>query len=106
MNDEERIAKLPLWARDEIAKLRADVRHSAAVPGESNVAMVEYSFLGGEISLPKNSRVLFRLPDGEIEVAHAGASDPAGVLRISSSRVSLVVFPAASNVIHVKGIGR
>lgn len=69
-HDEERIKKLPQWAQDELRRswaneAAADERALAATtPGDSNTAIASLS-TEPERGLPPDSRIVFRLPNGD-----------------------------------------
>lgn len=76
-----RIARLPVWARDEIKRLERDLvaanaKITATETGESNVHVIDYGVrqaggLPSEIALPPYSEIRFDLGDGvQIEIQH------------------------------------
>jgi hypothetical protein len=102
--------KLPQWARDKMKQLAAEVEHWKMLSrmtdetylSETNVVMVD---CGEERALPKNSVVRFKLGpklEDEIEVHFGGRNDPEGILVVRTRDSGLTVFPAVSNVIHVR----
>ena len=68
---------------------------------DSNVWLEAYSLEVDKRMLPKNARVFFQLPSGEIEV-QIDKRRGGEVLRINSSHGGLVVRPQVSNEITVE----
>lgn len=103
---DEREAKLPKWAQDELALLRANLKYyqdkvRSVEQGTSGVYFGSRS-MDNRVYIPDN-RVTFELPffEAELDVTredigadqHLSIYGPAGTLRIE---------PRASNVIHVR----
>jgi hypothetical protein len=99
------LAKLPQWAQNEIARLRANVAHwkklahSATVKGETNVSL-EDGF--DRVGLPRNARITFHTPTGRIDVHHPSSSEPTGTIEVSAPDGALLVRPGLSNAIYIE----
>lgn len=99
----ERLAKMPKFVRDEVARLEADVatlerqlKDQEAV--KSNVLITSGLSKRG---LPQDSHVLFVLGEygEEVTVRHE-KSEPGTLNLHGSSR--LILYPSSSNVVHLR----
>lgn len=112
MTDEEQKAKearLPTWARNELTKLRADLRyakerlHAMTVPGGSDVALHDGL---GELALPPGSRIRFYFDrnhrGGHREYIDVGIRREAdGPVLDVSGGTSISIAPRAGNVAYI-----
>lgn len=83
MTDHDRIEKLPAWARDiihlqqrQLAEKDAAIAALSAGPEDSNVYVRSYTT--PDRLLGRNIEVRFRLPSGDVSVAH-DENDPASL---------------------------
>lgn len=105
----DRMKRLPAWARRKIHALQqqVDALQERANSIKTNVFVKTHNLDAPLAPLPENASLLFRLAGGEeIEVHHASAHDPPGLLVVRRSDGSslLSVRPAASNLIYVEGV--
>lgn len=96
--DDERIAKLPAWARNMIARLQGDLNDAREKLGvseeETEVFIVDY--VQGNRPLPADSIVSFKI--GENDTIQVGAR--AGVLHLHGAQ-ALAVAPLFANALDV-----
>ncbi len=110
---EDRIAKLPKWARDEIERLEADRDHykaeayaTADLDEKGTDTVLRVRGLGApDLGLPPRSTIGFRCGEGRERMLEVRVSDTRhgwGV-RITGLGigVGLRVYPDSANVIHV-----
>ena len=106
-----RLAKMPSFVRDEIARLKAEItglqEQLVSNPG-SNVLIPHYPDQGNR-GLPENSTIRFVLDkkrERHIDVSHArhsGDARKAGeLITLRGSHGQLMVLPNASNTITLK----
>lgn len=105
-DDSKAFERLPAWAKDEIKRLRSNVERAnermlaALGEKETKVQVEPYGPMMDRKSayLPDHSTVRFEVDGGAIDVQLRD-----GKLEISGSGVRgvLVVFPRASNLVHV-----
>jgi hypothetical protein len=103
------VKKLPLWARDMIERLEADVRyHENQLLGMSSKKETNTYFEVGDprnherVYLPDGGNILFLDREGrtiDVRVSRRGGVSV-------SSLEGIRVYPEASNVVRVEGIGR
>lgn len=114
--DKERFDKLPMWARHEIERLRANERdyktkaYEAAHPGlKSNTWIETYAEVDGDkrLGLPSDSTIVFNIGDAKNERriqcrVHWRDGHITPSLHVSSSDGTLIVKPCAANFIELK----
>jgi hypothetical protein len=99
--EQDRLAesKLPKWAQNELAKLRANAEHykkeawSATTPGVSNTFLETYGD-SNNLGLPPDSHIGFRLGNNRLVCRIT----PEG-LRVGNA---ILVSPAAANLVYIK----
>jgi hypothetical protein len=105
--DARREMKLPQWAQQEMARLRANVEHykqeawSATTPGVSDTFLETYGD-SNNLGLPAGSAVGFRLANGHritCRLEKDGRS-----LRVASDEPTLAVLSAAANLVYIKAV--
>src|SRR5579872_5677056 len=112
MEDRDRIAKLPVWAQDEIYRLErkleemtAHAEKLSAGPEDSNVRIRDYVY--ADRPLGRNVPVDFMLPDGYVQVSHSKHDDDALEIKVvgSGRKHSVSVTPQTSNSFKVRLAG-
>jgi hypothetical protein len=107
-----RLAKMPSFVRDEIARLKAEItglqEQLASNPG-SNVLIPHYPDPHypdqGNRGLPENSTIRFvvdKKRERHIDVSHARHSKAGELITLRGSHGQLMVLPNASNTITLK----
>lgn len=104
MTPEEKLAKLPLWARTEIGGLQNHIAHLEqmvrTLTSDETTAVVIEPYAIGEKErayLPRHTTIGFDTPDGMI----TARMDSTGELVIMASG-SIVVAPNAANTCTIK----
>lgn len=114
---ETRLAKLPVWARDEIKRLEMRVAErdkkidqmTDVVPGEESKTNVFIYGWAGEANkpLPKDTTIEFHLENGaQFAVQLASFNTPNGKEMLSIHDItgrSLSIRPSASNMVYLEG---
>jgi hypothetical protein len=102
--DEERRARLPKWAQEELAQLQrnadrwerqAEEARLATSPDDTDTT-VERRMQGGAIGLKRGATVTFQLPAGEIQARVEGDH-----LLVMADWSGLVIQPRASNTANL-----
>lgn len=99
--------RLPKRYKDYISRLEHRLYTLEKLTAEESESLVWLEAYGLEVKkrhLPSDSRVFFKLPDGEIEV-RIDKRRGTDTLQISSSHGRLLLYPEISNEIGVK-VGR
>lgn len=110
--DDERIAKLPLWVQEYITDLKRKIHLTEHMLGELKAehevgctGMVLRSSMDGDVKLPDHDVYRFTLGERRtdaISVNHLVSEK--GVIRVSADSGFLIVEPRASNSIHLRVI--
>jgi hypothetical protein len=100
---EERLAKLPAWAREEIARLSMDVHYLTQQLNPPHDSPVSIRRLGGSgTPLPEGARVVFSIGLGdEIEVYRHD-----GYVALSALTGELAIRPRAANMAYAMVVDR
>ncbi|WVX87983.1 hypothetical protein SEA_SNEK_63 [Arthrobacter phage Snek] len=105
LSPEERLARLPLWAKEEIRRLqqrafRAEEElalHRSGAYGPADTDTVVDPYRRVPLNLPKGASVEFRLPDGAIRVR----TTKDGALELNGDK-ALTIIPKVTNHFEVR----
>lgn len=104
MFTQEEINKLPKWAQNRLNNIEKDIQYwkdkAMEVSGEkeTNVYIDHYPPNQTQ-NLPADSRITFKLEDGEINIQH---KDNSLEIHSNSYNKSLAITPSVTNVVYCK----